>query len=936
VTATSELSIPSGASVSTVPLVKTGVGDYDVRELLWHRLRYEITSINPSGEPPGKETDPVSGILSLSEPRVVSFSGEGGAIAGIVTDPSGAIIAGVTVTAKHINSESVWTAKTNADGAYLMGNLAPGVYEVRFEAVGFKSSIITGVAVYSSKLTKVDMTLNVGGVSEPVSVTSDVQRLMTSASEVSIVTRSGVGTPARIAPNQIATPRLREYFPETLLWQPQIETDKQGRAHLKFKLADNITTWKMSVVGSTVDGEIGIAEKEFRAFQPFFAEHDPPKVLTEGDEISLPVILRNYLDKAQTVNAEIKPESWFELLGPARKRAQVKAGDAGQVAFDFRAVASVKDGKQRVTAFGSDASDAIEKPVSVHPDGEELAQTASQVVNESGSLDINVPTDAIKGSVHAELKIYPNLMAHALEGIEGILQRPYGCAEQTISSTYPNVMILRYLEPQSERLSAPMRKIAEKARRYAQAGYERLLGYRAESGGFSYWGRGEADLALTAYALRFMNDASDFISVDEGVIDGARDFIVRSQQPDGRWSPRYWSEKEDVNRAALNTAFIARVLAMEKGKEAKANKDFAAALGRALDYLAKRIEEIDEPYLIASYSMASMEAGEKSRAEKAVAKLRTLAREEAGTSYWNLESNTPFYGWGLAGRIETTALAVSALKRDGATRSQGDMEKNGDLVNRGLLFLLRNKDRYGVWLSTQATINVLDTLISLNEGEVATSGATGGAEIVVNGKRVSSVAMPPGGQLSDPITVDLSSFLSRGDNRVEIRRSGNTARASAQLVETHYQPWEQGAADRRENLKLRNSSALRLAVNYDKLEAKIGEEIVCNVTAERIERYGYGQQFGMMLAEIGLPPGADVDRESLDRAAGGSGGSLNHYDVLPDRVIVYLWPRAGGLKFSFKFKPRYGVKAQTAPSALYDYYNPEARVVIAPSRVVVK
>jgi len=140
----------------------------------------------------------------------------------------------------------------------------------------------------------------------------------------------------------------------------------------------------------------------------------------------------------------------------------------------------------------------------------------------------------------------------------------------------------------------------------------------------------------------------------------------------------------------------------------------------------------------------------------------------------------------------------------------------------------------------------------------------------------------------------------------------------------------------RENLRLRNSSALRLAVNYDKLEAKAGEEIACNVMAERVGRQGYGQEFGMMLAEIGLPPGADVDRESLERAAQESGWSLNHYDVLPDRVIAYLWPQAGGLKFSFKFKPRYGVKAQTAPSALYDYYNPEARVVVAPSRFVVK
>src|SRR5262249_2062342 len=159
-------------------------------------------------------------------------------------------------------------------------------------------------------------------------------------------------------------------------------------------------------------------------------------------------------------------------------------------------------------------------------------------------------------------------------------------------------------------------------------------------------------------------------------------------------------------------------LAMDKSKEAKADKAFAAALSRALDYLAKRIEEIDEPYLIASYALAVMDAGEKKGAENAVTKLRTLAHEEAGTSYWNLESNTPFYGWGLAGRIETTALAVNALKRDGATGRLGDGEKNSDLMNRGLLFLLRNKDRYGVWLSTQATINVLDTLISLNEVEV--------------------------------------------------------------------------------------------------------------------------------------------------------------------------------------------------------------------------
>src|SRR5262249_60452544 len=124
--------------------------------------------------------------------------------------------------------------------------------------------------------------------------------------------------------------------------------------------------------------------------------------------------------------------------------------------------------------------------------------------------------------------------------------------------------------------------------------------------------------------------------------------------------------------------------------------------------------------------------------EKAVAKLRTLAREEAGTSYWNLESNTPFYGWGLAGRIETTALAVNALKRAGAAEIGRAGERDMAEVNRGLLFLMRNKDRYGVWLSTQATINVLDTLIGLNETEVAISGAAGGGRMTGNAKHVAS------------------------------------------------------------------------------------------------------------------------------------------------------------------------------------------------------
>jgi len=358
-----------------------------------------------------------------------------------------------------------------------------GLYELRFAARGFQLFVLTDVQVRSSSITRANAQLNVGAVSETVTVTAGESATINNTSvQLSVSKRVEFGKNSA-GVSQLSTPRLRDYFPETLVWQPSLETDKQGRAQLKFKLADNITTWKMSVIGSTEDGQIGTIEKEIRAFQPFFIEHDPPRILTEGDEISLPVVVRNYLDHTQSVNLEIKSEPWFVLLGPATKSLNVAAGDATRSTFDFRAQASVKDGKQRITATGADdanVNDAIEKPITVHPDGEEKSVTASDVVSDSAVLTLNLPGSVVPNSTRAELKIYPNLMTHVAESIEAIMERPYGCGEQTISSTYPSLLSLRNYQKAGQ--DSPLRA---KAERYLHAGYNRLLNYRESSGGFT-------------------------------------------------------------------------------------------------------------------------------------------------------------------------------------------------------------------------------------------------------------------------------------------------------------------------------------------------------------------------------------------------------------------------------------------------------------------
>ncbi len=258
---------------------------------------------------------------SVVNTKTVLATGTGG-MTGILTDPNGAVIPRVTVTATHSTNSWIYETMTGEDGSYTFAGLPPGLYEVQFSAGGFVKTIIKDVLVRASTIVQVNATLTVGAASETVTVTSTAAAIVesTSASVNSARNYTATRVITKSGNSQLSTPRLREYFPETLVWQPSIETDAKGRARLNFKLADNITTWKMSVIASTEDGRIGTVEKEFKAFQPFFVEHDPPRVLTEGDEISLPVVVRNYLERTQQVDLEIKPEQWFTLLGAARKR----------------------------------------------------------------------------------------------------------------------------------------------------------------------------------------------------------------------------------------------------------------------------------------------------------------------------------------------------------------------------------------------------------------------------------------------------------------------------------------------------------------------------------------------------------------------------------------------------------------------------------------
>jgi hypothetical protein len=220
-------------------------------------------------------------------------------------------------------------------------------------------------------------------------------------------------------------PRLRQYFPETLFWAPEVLTNEDGFVNLDIPMADSITTWRLTALASSQDGRLGFTTRGIRVFQDFFVDIDLPVSLTQGDEISIPVGVFNYLPEAQEVRLVAEAEPWYELMGPGERTLTIASNEIEVVYFPIRVLKFGRQGFQ-VTAWGTKMSDAIRRQVNVVPDGKEIRLTESDWLRENKQVAIEVPAQAVADTPRVEVKIYPGVMAQVVEGLEKILRLPHG------------------------------------------------------------------------------------------------------------------------------------------------------------------------------------------------------------------------------------------------------------------------------------------------------------------------------------------------------------------------------------------------------------------------------------------------------------------------------------------------------------------------------
>jgi uncharacterized protein YfaS (alpha-2-macroglobulin family) len=159
---------------------------------------------------------------------------------------------------------------------------------------------------------------------------------------------------------------LRQVFPETLYWNAEALTDENGRLALDLPLADNITTWRLTALASTREGELGVATYDIVVFQDFFIDFDLPETISRGEEVTVTIILYNYLPQVQTVELEPIPGEWYRLVSPPPRTLTMPPNDVATARFVIRAERTGHFPLQ-VIATGERMSDAVAKEVIVEP-----------------------------------------------------------------------------------------------------------------------------------------------------------------------------------------------------------------------------------------------------------------------------------------------------------------------------------------------------------------------------------------------------------------------------------------------------------------------------------------------------------------------------------------------------------------------------------------
>lgn len=697
--------------------------------------------------------------------------------------------------------------------------------------------------------------------------------------------------------------RVRQFFPETWLWFDTITT-KDGIAAHTATVPDSITTWMLRAVAVSKTNGLGVAEASLVTFQPFFLTADLPYAAIRGEEFPIRVSVYNYLDTPQQVQISLAEEEWFELQDESIKTLDIAANDIAGASFMIK---PIETGTQpiEISARSTQAADALIKTIIIQPEGvaREIVENLMLSAGFHGIIDTSVPELIIDDSGRSYIALTTSVLTQTIDGLEELLQIPFGCGEQNMIVFAPDVYITRYLIDSGQ--IKP--EIMAKAEKLMITGYQRQLTYRRTDGSFSAFGMQdqEGSLWLTAFVLKCFSQAKGLIYIDETVLNEAAQWVISHQNSDGSFDQAGFIHHQDMlgglkGKNAL-TAFISIAL-LEAGENTAAQK--------ATAYLENQVNKITDPYTAAITAYAIELAG-SAKASDAYDALMSFAQEDENGLYWGAEtiepepitSNDPVMpafqpDVNRSASIENTAYATLALIQHGDDFN----------ASRAAKWLTSKRNAYGGYGSTQ------DTVITLQALTKYSSGIRSDADLAIT-----LIGIDVNRQINiNQSNYDVLQIIELPINQlVEINVTGS-GDAIGQLVKRFNEP---------EASHEPAAQMLAIDIDYDATTVEVNDTINISVTLAFNPLPSLEvSEAGMIIADISIPTGFEAITDSLQTIVSNM-DNIKRYEIAGRKVIFYIENMKPGeiIDFNFQVKALYPVKAMGVVSTAYSYYKPDIR-----------
>ena len=484
------------------------------------------------------------------------------------------------------------------------------------------------------------------------------------------------------------------------LFSGPVKLDARGNARIELPVPDFNGTLRVSAL-VYADDRYGNRDVETLVRAPILAEASMPRVMAPGDRSTVTLDVQNFTGKPGEFAVRVDGEGPLALGEPAR-RVQLAADAKQTLSFPLTAQEgyTVARVRVRVDGNGFKVDRRYDLPVRAAWPQVLRAQTRTLDPLAPVTLDGSFTSGLMAGSVNARMLVSALPPIPFASALQGALNYPYGCAEQTTSKGYAALLLD---EATSTMLGAD--GLDAKARRERMEGaFGRLASMQVANGNFSMWGNDDyVNPALTPYIAEFLLDARDAgFAVPDNVLQKALNRISEDLLSGG--NQFYGQDRRDALKFA-NQAYSGYVLA-------RVNR---APLGtlRAL-YDNERDKAVTGLSLV-HLGMALSLQGDGKRGQAAIA--AGFARDG---------SDRPAYFGDYGSRLRDDALMIALLHERGLSKPAYDARA----VALGRELDARRNSGW-LWLSTQEKV----ALARLGKALMADQKKLVSGELAVGGER---------------------------------------------------------------------------------------------------------------------------------------------------------------------------------------------------------